>query len=157
MTKYFSDQETLQRVRSLESYRRLTEHTPPDHLFHYTSSAGLLGIVSSKQMWMSDSRSLNDEKELKYFKDIVQLAAHNICNNKASKALSEPVKNLISFLCNYARGVRGGHFVLSFSEHRDQLSQWRAYSDGSAGFAFGIPSPRLAQVAEEGGFFLCRR
>lgn len=156
MARYFSTEETYARVKSLKFYKDITSVSAPKHLFHYTSSAGLLGIVSSATMWMSDSKSLNDEKELRYFKDIVELAAENLCNNAANSELSEAYKDIVARLGRYAHVVTGGIFVLSFSEHRDQLSQWRAYSGKSPGYSLGIPGNRLGEVASQSGFFICK-
>jgi hypothetical protein len=36
-----------------------------DTVYHYTDANGLIGIMSSLEMWASDSQSLNDPQELR--------------------------------------------------------------------------------------------
>ncbi|MFF8400938.1 DUF2971 domain-containing protein [Streptomyces sp. NPDC015684] len=39
---------------------------PPNVVYHYTPAAGLLGIVKSGQLWVTDVEFLNDSQELSY-------------------------------------------------------------------------------------------
>src|SRR5258705_9462145 len=43
-------------------------------LYHYTTAAGLYGIVHSKSLWTTDYRFLNDPSEFRYGWNIVQRA-----------------------------------------------------------------------------------
>lgn len=42
-----------------------------DALFHYTTAAGLLGILKSAKLWATDLRFLNDAQEFIYARDTV--------------------------------------------------------------------------------------
>src|ERR1035438_5726396 len=39
---------------------------PPDTLYHYTTPEGLLGIIESSALFLSDARFVNDRSELSY-------------------------------------------------------------------------------------------
>ncbi|KQV50324.1 hypothetical protein ASC95_13135 [Pelomonas sp. Root1217] len=47
-----------------ELLRELYSEQPTGELFHYTTSAGLLGIVQSGSIWATEARYLNDATEL---------------------------------------------------------------------------------------------
>lgn len=143
--KIFSLTETLSRVESLASFKAQISADLPEYVFHYTNPQGLLGIVSSGTLWMSDSSFLNDPSELVYFKEIVQNCCHNICNSKSNQNTSMNYKDFIEKLGNFAPSQVGSVFLASLSEHRDQLSQWRAYAGGGPGYALGFRSSELAK------------
>ena len=41
-------------------------------IYHYTSSSGLLGILSSESLWFTDFSVLNDESEGNYIYSLVK-------------------------------------------------------------------------------------
>lgn len=143
--KYFTPEETRRRAEALRCYQRQVDSELPEFLYHYTTSTGLLGIVKSGTLWMSDSQSMNDSQEISYFKELVKQTADNICNNNQSGMLTANYKNFVLELANFAMAQVGNIFIASLSEHRDQLSQWRAYTAGSSGFALGLKTDRLVE------------
>lgn len=44
----------------------IIQNTIPKTVFHYTTAAGLLGILNTRQIWLSDINFLNDSKEMLY-------------------------------------------------------------------------------------------
>jgi len=42
---------------------------PPDMLYHYTSSTGLIRIAESKKLWATNILYLNDSRELDHAMD----------------------------------------------------------------------------------------
>ena len=54
----------------LTTYLKVLKTRPPTILFHYTTPTGLLGISSSKKIWATDIRFLNDKKEFQHSLDI---------------------------------------------------------------------------------------
>jgi hypothetical protein len=42
----------------------------PDVVYHYTNAAGLLGVLSTQQLWMTDTDFLNDAEELAYARGV---------------------------------------------------------------------------------------
>jgi len=55
---------------------------PPTHLYHYTSSVGLIGICSTKRIWASGAAFLNDAKEQLFAFELAQNALDNRLNTK---------------------------------------------------------------------------
>ena len=110
---------------TLEFRRELIVNKPPDYLYHYTTAAGLLGIIqsnqySSFQMWASDSRFLNDSSEYTGGLKV----AEEILNSSKYKS-----SDLIQRASTLLSGSNGRVMVLSASSKRNLLSQWRAYSE----------------------------
>src|SRR5216683_1419399 len=54
---------------------RLTRGQPPETIFHYTTAAGLLGIVRSNRLWASDLLYMNDSTEVEYGRQLIIAAA----------------------------------------------------------------------------------
>jgi len=55
-------------LKRVGSYARdLIYGVPPDkYLFHYTDLNGLQGILSNADLWLTDSRYLNDSEEMRH-------------------------------------------------------------------------------------------
>ena len=95
----------------------------PPLKYHYTDSAGLLGIIEEGECLFraSDVRFLNDSEELRYaasqFEQWLLLRHQRTLPTEIGQLLdSEP-----------------GIYVVCLSERRDSLSQWRAYGDYALG------------------------
>jgi len=117
----------------------------PKKLWHYTSIQGFHGIVTSKQMFATDLRFLNDREEFVH--------ARNLANQMvaASSEFDDDGFPNRKFLANAVTlAFESGPltdmqvFVASFSASEDQLGQWRGYSHGSSGvsLAFDLGSFR---------------
>jgi len=44
----------------------------PNVLYHYTSADGLIGILTSKSIWLTDLRYMNDLSELQYANQLIE-------------------------------------------------------------------------------------
>src|SRR5262249_28249257 len=137
-------------------------------VFHYTDSAGLLGILSSKSLFATHYRYLNDVSEGTLIRDLILPILEDEITEIYSK-LRE--RGLLRGFYEF-HGVRGNRlqaegfytslvnslddttppFVLSFCRHTEQktikhglLSQWRGYA-GSAGFAIEFDEPELCEL-----------
>src|SRR5687768_2712440 len=53
---------------------------PPKILYHYTSAAGLQGILDTRRMWATHARFLNDPSELDYGLQLVRQVVTNYRN-----------------------------------------------------------------------------
>lgn len=94
-------------------------------LYHYTSIASLNGIISSRNVWASDCRYLNDQKELVHAVDIF------LSRFKADTT------RILSLALHWHNSSRA-HCVFSLSRSPRVLSQWRAYGDDGGGAAIGF-------------------
>jgi Protein of unknown function (DUF2971) len=120
--------------------------TIPEKLWHYTSVTGFQGIVSSKKIFATDLRFLNDRTEFVHAKKTVQAVIDNAGETdengfRTKDTLQDIVSNLFgSGLLSFERLQV---FTASFSLAEDQLSQWRGYSRGSSGVSLGFDLRKL--------------
>ncbi|HWW16038.1 MAG TPA: DUF2971 domain-containing protein [Candidatus Dormibacteraeota bacterium] len=125
----------------------------PEKLWHYTSVRGFHGIVTSKAVFATDTRFLNDRKEFIHAREIAcevvadtpELGSHLF---PARVYLGKAVD--LAFNTGQLDPNRLQVFVASFSAAEDQLSQWRGYSQGSSGvsLAFRLGSFRPSAEAD---------
>lgn len=140
-------------------------------LMHYTSDAGLTGILTSGCLWATDARHLNDVQELTHFFDArlralsipeIVKALREIARNPA-KAANIVLEGGIDHLarvqaeqsCNGLREVvlninRPFIFSLCGSHdprvlHNGLLSQWRGYGQGG-GYALIFNSLKFEEL-----------
>jgi hypothetical protein len=137
-------------------------------VFHYTDSAGLLGILSSKSLFATHYRYLNDVSEGSLIRDLIL----PILEDEITEINSKLRERSLLGGFDETHGVRGNRlqaegfytslvnslddttppFVLSFCAHTEGktikhglLSQWRAYA-GSAGFAIEFDEDELVNL-----------
>jgi hypothetical protein len=122
----------------------------PALLYHYTSSAGLLGILSSMRVWATSVEHLNDWKEIDF---AVDLAKQLLLNRFSDAARTQEDRDLVQAMFNTVGTAAKRHYVFSLSEVGDLLSQWRAYCS-VGGYSIGIPSVQLARMAAAQQFVL---
>jgi hypothetical protein len=128
-----------------------------DLLYHYTSEAGLRGIIASDQIWATHIRFLNDYTEFrraftdKYLKALIeafrasmrkgidQTAAMVIDGLLAERNRTSILKIIENsgaindtFVCSFTSSLHDGF------DPGDRLSQWRGYSHSSQGFSLGF-------------------
>ncbi|MBA3785050.1 MAG: DUF2971 domain-containing protein [Acidobacteria bacterium] len=130
---------------------KILQQSPPKLLFHYTSPAAFLGIVQNKQIWASNTRYLNDLKEIEFAVDISKGVIENLLGeNSLPDEEQELLKEMNGWSGSAARRV----YIFSMTEERDLLSQWRAYCPKSGGYSIGFPSIQLQLMATRQNFFL---
>jgi hypothetical protein len=120
---------------------------PQGLLYHYTTQAGLLGILKDGVIWASGIQHLNDASE---FHHSVQIALEVL---QASEIPSDVRERLLPILTSVQFGW--DVFVTSFSEEADDLGQWRAYGK-DAGFSIGFDPQALHKLAVEQHYQLRR-
>ena len=113
-------------------------------LFHYTSPAGLHGILSSQCLWATHIDYLNDTQEYRYLAEIVREV-------EEEGLLKEFDKRILRFLW-LAIGKEVGElpnvYVCCFCESDNLLSQWRAYGSGAAGYSLGFKGTDLGRYRQ---------
>jgi hypothetical protein len=115
-------------------------------LYHYTDAPGLLGVLRERKIRATHYRYLNDSDELLRGERIVQDMAETMAQEPSISPLHKDV------LDSFARTHRersltkiADVFVASFSEHGNQLSQWRGYAANGNGYSVGFSGLRLAK------------
>lgn len=119
-------------------------------LYHYTSAAGLKGIVESASIWASEYRFLNDSTEFTY-----GLTEFKKLYRRSAKQIEGADKVLGALIEAYVEAIDIGYsvFIASFSLEGDLLSQWRGYNGGK-GFSVGFDGGWINACAEANGFRL---
>jgi Protein of unknown function (DUF2971) len=116
-------------------------------LHHYTTAAGLKGIIKSKSVWASDYRFLNDAREIHHGLDIFEQRFESSTTRTSAPDIRDSIKQLRSATKNFSV------FIAAFSKQPDLLSQWRGYN-GARGYSIGINDDWLNQNAEAQEFRL---
>lgn len=123
-------------------------------LYHYSSSAGILGILESQSIWASTTDGLNDLKEIDHAADVLNHCFSNWLR-ASGRTDEERIKAISRKLLDH-RGRFTGICVCSFSEDGDLLSQWRAYGADGRGISMGLNSILLQRDANAAGLLLGR-
>ena len=116
-------------------------------LYHYTTAAGLKGIIKSKSFWASDYRFLSDATEFRYGLDIFEHIFEAIPAPTFPLDAIDRIKHLRLATEDFSV------FIAAFSKQPDLLSQWRGYND-ARGYSIGINADWLTQNAEAQEFRL---
>lgn len=116
-------------------------------LYHYTSPAGLLGVLSSSSLWMSDSDFLNDSSESDYFYDVYQKATPYTVETRKEAFFRFSAgmfpyyhASMYSSPRQTAHRIKETRYILSMSLDRDNLNLWSYYTKNanSIGYSIGI-------------------
>jgi len=124
---------------SLSTYAPGAPVTGP--VFHYTTSAGLLGMVESGKIRASEASSLNDLAEVRQGWAAIQRVLASMPEDETQQLLLSHAK----------RPLNGTHevFVLSASTAADDANQWRLYADGGRGYVMELDSSvRLTALSD---------
>jgi Protein of unknown function (DUF2971) len=129
---------------TFKSHLRLT---PPECMYHYTTQAGLLGIIGTSELWATKIHYLNDSTE---FSLALKLAEETITQgwgmmDLVGDAVSlSPRQRLARRIWRAIdRIAKVNVFVACFCESPDLLSQWRGYSQSSYGYSVGFNGQAL--------------
>jgi hypothetical protein len=129
------------------------DETPPDTLYHYTTQAGLLGIVAVGAMYATKIQYFNDSAEFHLALNLAQALIRELSADGGVKLPDADITRLV----NEVESIRHANvFALSLSAEGDLLSQWRAYGSPGSSFAVGLETPLLRHFAEEEGWALLR-
>lgn len=119
----------------------------PEIVYHYTDTAGLLGIIQSQQLWASASNVLNDRSELGYGIRILRRAIEELEEtHQIEVERADRWRSLIESE-DFTRCTQDC-FILSASTDNDLLSQWRHYA-GSDGFSIALRSASLTPITSD--------
>ena len=118
----------------------------PARLYHYTSQAGLLAILSSKVLWASNILYLNDASESRYGISVAREKFRILQRNRPNQIVREFLKEAEGFL-DLAKLVPRKHFyACCFCREPDLLSQWRAYASRGVGYSIGFDTKDLTSA-----------
>jgi hypothetical protein len=127
-------------------------------LYHYTSSAGLAGILSSGRFWATHIRDFDDEAELRHsFAIASELvdAALGRTQSRCARAVLTGTKEALAVFEDYF-----DVYVVSLCERSDLEEMWTSYADQDRGFALEIVpigDPEQAPTREDKPVLICRK
>lgn len=143
--KYITTSDEAQIAGFLTHYAQRFFLIPDGPLYHYTTGENLINIINSGELWATQASCLNDMTELVYSAE--QL--HRRVKARMAGPHNVAIDPLLARL-NAALAVPDAElspvFVACFSERRDDISQWRAYSGGEGGYAVQF-DPKLLREA----------
>lgn len=152
-----SDDEAFEK-RRFAFIERLVKQTMSDEdelksyngtLYHYTSSAGLLGILQSQKIWGTEASYLNDAQEVKYGLDLINCTLKEFLHDDRNWA-----KNLFEVAIKTIEERDNQEiYVACFCEKGDLLSQWKGYSRFGDGYAIGFPTSQLSKYQRKSPYF----
>jgi hypothetical protein len=133
---------TLERARDkiancVESLRIASISSAPERLFHYTNSIGVQGILTSKSVWASDFKFLNDRSEVLYASNLIK---------EHVKKRKDAFSTFVASKMDRFRDT-GLLYVASFCDQDDLLSQWRGYSKRADGYSLGFRFDGLLRLS----------
>lgn len=112
-------------------------------LYHYTSLAGLKGIIEENGFWASDNRFMNDAEE---GWNGIHLA-RKVLQHKAKHSREEAFAGILQIVDEMIAAPREhGHLVACFSTARDDLGHWRSYASGGVCLRLGMGSEEEAPL-----------
>lgn len=115
------------------------ESQEPAELWHYTTLEGAVGILTSGEMWATDSRFLNDPEEYQHALTVTrELVIRDLEEDEFKREVVALLTRLEAFDSGNAPPL-----IASFSEASDELTQWRSYSSEGAGVALVLDLPSL--------------
>ena len=117
----------------------------PDILYHYTSLDSLTKIVSGRSLLASDTRFLNDKKELIHL-------TKTITDRLRERMLGadDDTRPALHWLLNHLDSNQHDPvYVVSFSSKADDLSQWRGYTPPSQGVCIGFRTKALKEALDQ--------
>jgi hypothetical protein len=120
---------------------RTAQGERPRRLYHYTTLTGLMGILRSHQLWITDAAYLNDATEVQHALSLIQSAMA-----ERAKGASENCCELLKRSQPGANPEDAGraYYVACMCTERDLLSQWRAYGANGGGYAIGFSACEMA-------------
>lgn len=143
-------QNSESRLHVTDELQQHIECKPPALLCHYTTQHGLLGIISTGEIWATSVNNLNDRQEFEYAKEL----AKSLITSRIETESDELKKRHLGYLHNGAVNAGINICVSSWSSRIDDLSQWRAYSGAGTGYSIDLKGSALREFAKDQGFFL---
>jgi hypothetical protein len=143
-----------------EVAQKTTGHPPPEILYHYTTRAGMLGILQNRCLWLSDALYLNDASELTYGYRLINDALRKLETASLPEAAS---KQMVSGSLPKGTSIKQltrlpvvSAFVMSFTTRDDDLSQWRGYGGAGDVYCIGFRCSAIKAAATPAGVELAQ-
>ena len=139
------------------------EGAKPPYLYHYTTQAGLFGIIEGCELRATKVHYMNDATEFRASLEMLEdyLTTKELTNTETFS--SPPYTNLTvrkqiaKRVLMRTRNIENINICAAcFCKDGDLLSQWRGYAGGNYGFAIGFKTDKLREYGNRAKFFLRR-
>lgn len=123
----------------------------PKTLFHYTNSAGMMGIIKSGRLWATNYRYLNDYSEIDYGMKLFE----KIVSDVRAENKNEVVDEFLQRSLRSANAFNGMFdlYITCFCARDDLLNQWRVYAGLDSGFALGFDVGQIGARRKQSNIF----
>lgn len=111
-------------------------------VYHYTSSAGIAGILQAGDLWLTNSSYLNDPSEILHGIKLINEIKSRFAQNKGGG-----ISSILDKIQVEKNSWPLDTFIGSLSYSRDQLNQWTRYADNGKGFAIAFDKKKLQYAA----------
>lgn len=122
--------EFLKQISSSAGPGLILHSSSVSRLYHYTNLAGLQGILSGNDLWLTHVRYCNDDEELTHGQKVV---AETLAAKKAKAHQQEESDYLTLVEQLLSRPLTEGVYVCCFCAEDNLLSQWRGYAENGTG------------------------
>jgi len=113
----------------------------PKTISHYTTLAGLQGIIQTNCLWASNASFLNDKAELQHALKASRQAIKKLSSEESFKQWSATLERVCADLED---GGIPDTYVACFCRNDDNLSQWRGYGGTVQGVSVTFDRTKLA-------------
>src|SRR5260370_25153566 len=140
-----SSSELLARFRRAISPRTSVRpsHFLPSTFCHYTTAAGLEGVVREAKLRATNFSFMNDPSELQYGRDLIQ----DVVSERLNGAARDEAAFLEYVGINFTSEMLAEVYVCCFTKLEDDLSQWRAYGGtATERYAIGLDSEEIQSL-----------
>ena len=120
---------------------------PPSNLYHYTGIGSLLGIAENECLFASHAYYLNDSREVKHAAYMLQRIVMSLIEQglATEPTVKEFLLAFMDWLITFEK-QQYNVFIFSFSVHRSQLSQGRAYTPLGIGVCLGFSPLTIVNI-----------
>lgn len=114
-------------IRKQEVNKRIKKYKYEEKLYHYTSLASLIGILSKQELWLGNTANMNDKSEIVDFIEKLHMAV-------VSDIYPEKISDCDCFFRKVYNRLKSEYpFATSFSKLNDNAAQWERYADDAHG------------------------
>lgn len=125
----------------------------PEHLYHYSDSAGLSGLLIKNSIWLTSFKFMNDSRELIHGMEILGKKFDEFLSaGSYDQGFVTTCQSIWNFVLEEAKDPEIKPYIFCLSKRKDHLSQWRGYGDFGKGFCIEFKYSVLESLSTQGIF-----
>lgn len=131
------------------------EEKTPEIIYHYCTIETFFKIINNNSIWLSDISKSNDSKELNWIKEraldfitknMFEYSQRMKDEDKLSEVPFDKYNEVKELLTLHSQLETEKCWVICLSEKRDDLGQWRGYSQDGTGVCIGFKTSFLQKI-----------